>query len=160
MSLRSIIDLPKLARLSRRERRLLTQAVVLLPLTALGLRVVGWGRWHGFLARIPPSGRRPPLVTEAELPDRIQVVSRMTGAAAARLPWKATCLEQSLVLWWLLRRQGVESEVRFGVRKDDDRFQAHAWVEHPLGILDESPEGEHRFAPFERPLAGGLSPTA
>jgi hypothetical protein len=48
-----------------------------------------------------------------------------------------TCLHRSLTLWWLLRRQGVASELRIGVRKEQGRFEAHAWVERAGVALND-----------------------
>ena len=53
----------------------------------------------------------------------------MEDAAARNLFFHTNCLEQSLVLWWLLRRRGIAADLRIGARKDSDRFEAHAWVE-------------------------------
>ena len=50
---------------------------------------------------------------------------------AARLPW-ATCLVQALAADAILRRRGLTSELRIGVRvrgNSDAPFKAHAWVE-------------------------------
>ncbi len=49
-------------------------------------------------------------------------------ACASRLP-VGTCLERSLTLWWMLRRQGIPSEIHFGGRLEDDVLEAHAWLE-------------------------------
>jgi hypothetical protein len=43
--------------------------------------------------------------------------------------WRPTCLQQSLALWWLLRRQGIVAELQLGVKKNLTEFSSHAWVE-------------------------------
>jgi hypothetical protein len=48
-----------------------------------------------------------------------------------------TCLRRSLALQWLLRRRGIDTELRFGVRRvaGDPGLEAHAWLErhgHPV----------------------------
>lgn len=73
----------------------------------------------------------------------------MVNSAAYRTLGKATCLERSLALWWLLGRQGIASSVRIGTRKVDDKFEAHAWVECE-GIALNEPEDSHRhYAAFD-----------
>jgi hypothetical protein len=72
--------------------------------------------------------------------ERARVVARVAGIAAGRGPVRATCLRRSLLIWWLLRRDGIETALRIGVRCDDGVLQAHAWVEHdgvPLGEADD-----------------------
>jgi transglutaminase superfamily protein len=57
--------------------------------------------------------------------------------------YRFKCLDQSLVLGWLLRRQGVDARILFGARKEDNQMEAHAWVEvGGMGVSDD--EGEHQ----------------
>jgi Transglutaminase-like superfamily len=48
--------------------------------------------------------------------------------AAARLPWRFTCLTRSLAGRMMLMRRGVPSTIVFGVAKDVERIHAHAWL--------------------------------
>ena len=59
---------------------------------------------------------------------------------------------QSLALWWLLRRQGIASDLRLGMRKDASRFEAHAWVEYLGRVLNDRNDVHRRFAPFDRAI--------
>lgn len=63
-------------------------------------------------------------------------------AAARRLPMRTTCLVESLAGDAMLRRRGLSSTLRFGVRPPTrGELAAHAWVEHDgtvvFGALDE-----------------------
>lgn len=50
-------------------------------------------------------------------------------AAAARTPWRSTCLVQSLAGSAMLRRHGLASVVYLGVAKDaGGEFIAHSWL--------------------------------
>ena len=66
--------------------------------------------------------------------DHLRVgVDRLTwlvAVAARHAPWGPTCLEQALVLVWILRRGGVPAVLRIGVARGADTLEAHAWVEH------------------------------
>lgn len=44
-------------------------------------------------------------------------------------PWRRTCLTRSVVLYHLLRRSGVPVELCIGVRRENQEFAAHAWLE-------------------------------
>jgi hypothetical protein len=61
---------------------------------------------------------------------------------------KALCLQRSLVLLWLLRRRGIESELRIGVRKDGSALTAHAWIEMAGEFLNDSPDHCAQFVPL------------
>lgn len=85
--------------------------------------------------------------------DQINLAVRMIAAAARRWPLKATCLPQSFALWWHLRELGIDSELRIGVKKNDGRLDAHAWVEWQGRILNDSDEHCQSFAAFARPVS-------
>jgi hypothetical protein len=51
------------------------------------------------------------------------------------------CLERSLCLRQLLGRRGLETRLRIGVAREEDRLLAHAWVEwegRPLGETESA----------------------
>jgi hypothetical protein len=78
--------------------------------------------------------------------------------AARRGPWPANCLQRSVVLWLMLRWQGLPGEVRIGVRRPppgaaDRRPAFHAWVEQDGTVLNDAPDIRARFATFDRAIA-------
>ena len=142
----------KLRGLSRPERLLLVQAAVALPAVAVLIRMRGLGPCRRLLARLTPAVNKS--ATEADCPAESQAlaVGRIVTAAAAHGPYRANCLQRSVVIWWLLRRRGLEGELRIGARKEGGRFDAHAWVEFSGRALNESRDVGARFAVFERPV--------
>lgn len=70
-------------------------------------------------------------------------------AAVARyvLP-RPSCLHRSLVLNSVLSAQGIASEIRYGVRRSDGRFEAHAWVEHSGEPLTEPGDLHREYEPL------------
>lgn len=80
---------------------------------------------------------------------KIIKTTRMVQLAARYCqPW-ANCLKKSLVLWGLLRRQGIESELRIGVQKEEENFAAHAWVEYEGFVLNDRQNVRDRFSMFD-----------
>ena len=77
-----------------------------------------------------------------------QRTARVVNAAARRVPYDATCLRRSLVLWWLLRRRGIDSRLRIGVRKEADGILAHAWVECQERVLNDPADISQQYAPI------------
>jgi len=73
----------------------------------------------------------------------------MVRAAARNGLGNPSCLEESLVLAHLLRRQGIEAQLRIGVKKDAPKFEAHAWVECAGTALNETEALHDHYAPFE-----------
>ena len=139
----------KLQRLSANERRLLTQALVLLPLTFWGVYALGVSRWQRFLTRLASFGttsNRNSLRDVAA--SEVSEVARAVKIAAERGLFQANCLQQTLVLWCLLRRNHIESELRFGARKQEGQLQAHAWVELDGVALNEASDVCLHFSPL------------
>jgi hypothetical protein len=138
--------------LSARERILLSQSLALLPFAALALRVMGLGNYQRLMHTLSRGGK--PIVDEdaRKLRDRVRKTARLVEAAGRYGPYRAKCLPESLTLWWLLRRQGIESQIRFGARKNDRRMEAHAWVEFEGTPLNDSRDVSERFKPFERAI--------
>jgi Transglutaminase-like superfamily len=66
--------------------------------------------------------------------------------AGALYPGRALCLEQSLVLYDLLRQRGVA--VRYCQGAQPHPFEAHAWVEYRGKPINDIPEHVKRFARF------------
>ncbi|MGA7579018.1 MAG: lasso peptide biosynthesis B2 protein [Desulfobaccales bacterium] len=140
------INLKKARQLSGAELWLLAQAFLALPLVALGLRCWGFRRLH---ARLDQGPAKAPY---SNVPgggwDQARATARLVQAAVRYGLFRPSCLPQSLVLWWLLRRQGLAGELRIGVKPDPGRLEAHAWVEFQGVILSDSDKAYQRFAPF------------
>jgi hypothetical protein len=141
-----------LLQLDRAERWILLQSIVLLPLVALLLRTIGLARSWGLLRRSSPP---VPLSMSGEGERTV----RMVDMATRHLPWRPSCLPRSLVLWFLLRRQGIPAELRIGVQKREQRLEAHAWVEVERRVVNDAPDIAALFPPFEN-IAEGLRAAA
>ena len=131
---------------------LLGQSVCLLPLAAAGLRCAGYNWCRSTLARaVPCRPREPHLQDEPEA----RRIARLVNVVARRMYFGPTCLHRSLVLWWLLRRRGIDAALTFGARMEGGQFHAHAWVEllgRPLNDVDDI---RLRFQAFEPAKAAG-----
>jgi hypothetical protein len=157
-----ITSFRKAQRLSTDERRLLAQALVFLPLTLCGVYVLGIRRWQRFLIRLT-SGTRTSLSTRTKnlLPatsnredslaaiERAGVIARIVKIAAEHGIFHANCLQQTLVLWFLLCRNGIPSDICFGARKEAGQLQSHAWIECFGIALNEDSEVRQHFSVFE-----------
>jgi len=129
---------------------LVLQAAGLLVGLKLSLRVIGFGRTSELLARGFPLEHRRPNATVVER------VRRRLDETARALPFTISCLPTSMALWALLRRRGVETEIRIGVRLDPDGLAAHAWVERDGSPLNDSDDVVVQYPPFDRAVSHSL----
>jgi hypothetical protein len=124
---------------------------VLLPLVALSLRWRGFRATQAALERFLPKANPEP---DAALANKdAAVTAHMVNAADRHGLVHPSCLAKSLTLWWLLARQGIPSRLRIGIRKEKERFEAHAWVERDGTALNEPDEHHHHYAAFDESLS-------
>ena len=127
--------------LDRPAQKLFLQTLALLPLVSLSLRWKGFRATQTALQKMignPLPEQNLDLVSK-----RVARTAHMVNAADRHGLVHPSCLTKSLTLWWLLGRQGVASHLRIGIRKEKDKFEAHAWVEREGTALNE-PDDHHR----------------
>lgn len=139
----------KLLRLPAADRLLLLRAAVWLPAVDLGLRAFGFARLRRVLARgaAPRPAGPPDPARWAE----VERVAWCVAAAARHHLYPTRCLTRSLVLWRLLARRGIPSELQIGVRKEERELLAHAWVECAGRPVAETGDVERRYASMAVP---------
>src|SRR4051794_10010725 len=114
-------NLHKFWLLPRPEKRLLIESLLLLPLTTLAIRSLGFGRWKSVLMTTSRNIESDSAINDKSISLKAVPIADLVKIAARHGFYRGNCLEQSLVLWWLLRRHGIEGDLRFGARKESDR---------------------------------------
>jgi hypothetical protein len=75
--------------------------------------------------------------------------AKAVGVVASRKVVGAPCLARSLVLWFVLRRRGVDAEVVIGAEMPGGGpLFAHAWVEVLGEPINDDPTVRERFGSF------------
>jgi Transglutaminase-like superfamily len=145
-------------RLTGFERAAVLEAVAGLVVTRPGLRLAGFRRWRAVLKWLSPAEPVENQLMEIAS-ESARVIARMEAAATRNVLFRPSCLERSLVLWWLLRRRGIPAELRIGARKDEQKLEAHAWVECGGSVLNQPDAAHLHFTPFDGPIASGETST-
>jgi hypothetical protein len=134
----------------------LAAMVVFLPAIGLVLKLAGLRRTY-LLLQHTGAGRAPrdavTAVAEAD------AIARLVGVASRHGPYRASCLRQSLLLWWLLRRRRLPAELCIGVAKPAGGVVAHAWVELDGRVLNDPASVARDYAAFPG-LCNRLAPHA
>jgi hypothetical protein len=119
-------------------------SLVLLPAVQISLRFRGFKRTAGALAA---RSERPPVPAQ---PAEARPAAEAVGLVAGRSVIGARCLGRSLVLWFLLRRRGVDAELVIGVEiPRGGELPAHAWVEVAGEPVNDAPDVRERFGSFD-----------
>jgi hypothetical protein len=111
-----------------------------------GLKVWGYSRTIDWIRR---SVEGVPIRGEGDVMG-VKAAEYRVAMAGALYPGRARCLEQSLTLYYLLRRQGVPVKYRQGVQPYP--FQAHAWIEYLDEVMNDVPEHAKQFAQLPEQL--------
>ena len=135
-------------RLEGEERSLFIQSYILLLLVDISLRFRGLRGTQTALAKLCPQPEPGKTVEWSE----VRQIARMVKLAVKYSPPWASCLRKSLVLWYLLRRQGIDSDLRIGSRRNEGKFEAHAWIEYQGMVLNDTQDVRQRFVMFKQAI--------
>jgi hypothetical protein len=105
-------------------------------LIAFAMGRMGLRRLVGWMSRRFPEPLEfpiPPALHE----ETLKIVSRVLGVNRKVRIFPASCLVESLTLWWLLRRRRIPADLRIGVRTLTGAFESHAWVELSGVVLND-----------------------
>ena len=139
--------------LSKQDRGLVLRAMVLLSLTVLGLRTMSFRRCKEIIRQYSLTGSSPrQILSDHQAEARMKLVSAM-NVVERNVPWRPNCLERSLALWWLFQLNAVEVELHIGGRKNQGRFEAHAWVESGGQVLNDTTDVHSHYSRFDAPIA-------
>ncbi len=133
--------------LERPAQSLFLRAIFLLPIVALSLRWRGFRGTQTMLERFLSNGSA--AKDSAEVNERVAMTAHMVSVADQSGLVHPSCLAKSLTLWWLLMRQGIAADLRIGIRKENEKMAAHAWVERNGTALNEPEEHHRHYAAFD-----------
>jgi hypothetical protein len=126
------------------QRRVLVRAAVWLGLTDIGLRMLGFRRMIDLVPAASADGSPPDTSHIGIYVAAIEIVANHHVVPAH-------CLHKSVVLQFWLRREGIPSKLRIGVRKEGQQLKAHAWVEVDGQVVNDDPRAIAAFQPLAAP---------
>ncbi len=141
--MRALRRMRRLLALPSADQRKLAAAWVALAVTDARLRALGFRRTVRRIER----KRRVRAATPAEV-ERARRAAGWLDLASRHHIARAHCLHRALALHGALRRAGLESELRIGVRREADALLAHAWVELAGEVVTDPASAVARFAPL------------
>ena len=115
--------------MTRREKKFLCEASILLLLSTACIKVIAFRRIDRFLRTHWNNGIGHRIGQERE----IKLLRRSIFRAANLLPWQSQCLSRSIAEFIMLRRRGIQAVLFAGAKfYGDSSLDAHAWVETRL----------------------------
>lgn len=124
------------------KKKLLGQSLLFVLGIRLGLWILPFRWLNGWLAKVGAANLDSRPVNWIT----IHNVARSVRSCSRYVP-HASCLTQALATQTLLRLRGLDSQLRFGVDKDENRkLIAHAWVESNGKIIIGKLADLHRYS--------------
>jgi hypothetical protein len=116
-------------------------------MTRLSIRTLGFSRTVRLMGRVPRLGRQADSDMSLDALDAN--IRSVSGS-----PYGASCLDRSVLLWFLMRQKHLNGNVRIGVVIEDDKLQGHAWVEFNGTVVNDDADVAERFTVFEEDPVG------
>jgi hypothetical protein len=142
--------------LNASSRMLITEGLLLQLFIPASLCLVGVPRTQRTLKRWALRGENAPLKPVDEC--SIRQIRQVYRLAIRNFDLGGTCLSRSLMLWALLLRRGVKSEIRVGLRTRKGKIEGHAWVECSGQPLNEDPATIATYTVFAERMSFDLWP--
>lgn len=133
----------KFAELPNSHKRLLAKIGIVVPLVELGIRTLGFKRTFRTLKLFAKDNKFP----DENIDLTINHHRNFLYIFARQFPFFGNCLARALTLWIMLKNRGIDTDLRFGMKKENQKLLAHAWVEYlgkPL-TTDREPAGNYVF---------------
>lgn len=103
-------------------------------------RVQAWIQSLGRTKKAPGREQTDAIISRA---------SEFVDRAARHHLYAMTCLRRSLALQWLLARSGLDTRLQYGVRRENGKLQAHAWLEYQGRSIGEKVEPTSQYSPLK-----------
>ena len=59
------------------------------------------------------------------------------------------CLSISTAYWWLMKKNGIVTDLKFGMRTEQEKLLAHAWLEYEGKSLTADVQVEKKYTVFK-----------
>jgi Transglutaminase-like superfamily len=120
--------------------------VALVSVSAL-LRLLGYRRTQRLLAT---NGVAQCELLESEKKQKVEDIIYALSAIENRIV-EFNCLSRAMVGSFFLGRSGIASQIRFGIRKQQENFGSHAWLELDDCIVLGGKSSSLAYLPIEFP---------
>jgi len=124
-----IAALQKFFRLPCPERRLLLEAIFLLGIYRIALKVLSFKRLTHSMVRYHNAEPLPAVSREQET--KARQIGEAVERAGRHTPWKSACLVRACTAAKMMRRRKIPGSVCIGVQKETYEprdIEAHAWT--------------------------------
>lgn len=113
------------------------------PIYKLGLSLLGYHRFQKHFIKLPLTAQPEQFLTYAKH-QGLLINMAVSGVAGGE-----NCLLRSVMLTRRLGKLGYRPEIKFGIDRNNSRFQAHSWVEVDGIVLNDRDSVAENHVIFE-----------
>lgn len=117
---------------------------LIVPTVRLGIKTIGFKSTYNFLKYFAKLDQIP----EENSWLIIKRHKSFQYLFTREFPFLGNCLAQSMALWLMLKNKGIETDLRFGMKKEKQKLLAHAWLEYQGSPLATEGEQEKKYVFF------------
>jgi hypothetical protein len=113
------------------------------------LQLLGFKRLMSILHHLLRKKKLYQLSNKSEIRQLKKVVNPIfKKIRKSKYNW-SNCFSTSILLWCILKKQGLETSIIIGTKKEKGIFKAHAWVEYDTFPLNENQKIREKYIVFE-----------
>lgn len=117
---------------------------ILVPVVEVGLRLFGFKKTFWMISRLIRKSNSPAENPQLLINRHFNYLLLFTK----HFPNFGNCLARSLTLWLLLKNSGIDTDLRFGMKKKNELLLAHAWLEYEGTPLAGEEELDEKYSFF------------
>jgi|SRR5471030_2663946 hypothetical protein len=134
--------------LSYPSKWLLLKGLSLACFIRLSLKITNFKKTLAILSRFEGNGR---AVQNGGNHNDVAQYHTLIILASGFTPF-INCLSVSIAYWWLMKRKGIITHLKFGMRTENEKLLAHAWLEYEGEALTEKMEVDEKYISFKESI--------
>jgi len=110
------------------EKKLFVKAFFYMLIIRYWMLKVKFSKYEKYLGKRGNEAKKKPTKDNEYI---IQTIRKVVKATSKNTPWESKCMVQAMSCKWLLKQQGINSTIYFGVKPDEEnkgKLKAHAWL--------------------------------
>lgn len=135
-------------------KRVFIKIALLAPLVEIGIKILKFKRTFGVLKFFVSENESNTPKNERQIVYRYRNYLYLYQKQFFSI---GKCLAHSLVLWFLLAKKGIETDLRFGMKKQDKKLLAHSWLEYKRESLISESETDENYVPFSESILSKIA---
>lgn len=135
------------------DKLVLIKISLLVPLIEIGIKTIKFKKTFNILNLFVSKNTKPIKNELIEINRHVNLLYLFQR----QFPFLGKCLSRSLGIWFLLAKKGINTQLKFGMKKENNELLAHSWLEYNGKMLDIENEKNKKYTPFSESILTEVS---